>query len=90
MLTLASAGVMGYICACIAREFSQMQQNVLSTNLYAHIDIVVRGVQRNFSTPKLLLKHCKDEHPKVQCHICKSFYERKNDLGKHMAKAHKS
>ena len=43
-----------------------------------------------FPTTKLLLKHCKDEHPKEQCHICKSFYERKDDLEKHIAKAHKS
>ena len=43
-----------------------------------------------FATPKLLLKHCKDEHPKEQCHICKSFYERNDDLEKHIEKVHKS
>ena len=38
---------------------------------------------------QLLLKYCKGEHPKEQCHICKSFYDRKQDFEKHIAKVHK-
>ena len=41
------------------------------------------------ATVQLLLKHCKEEHPKEQCHICNSFYERKEDLEKHIAEVHK-
>ena len=78
-----------YMCMYCMRIFMDATKCLKHKSLCSHRYSCKRCPEK-FATPKLLLKHCKDEHPKEQCHICKSFYERKDDLEKHIAKAHKS